>query len=171
MAAPVIQLVVSRWTGVQKSRANYIRALEPGNLTALKDLETMVLGLPHFEVYSTSDTNTAGTVLDLTAQGVTFGDATCRLIIVKAYLSDNDGQGVLETKFLVDGGATPIVPTPDVADADPIIAGLNLASTPTLTPSVSTANVILTAVGITGVPTRWVIHVFVGESVPLAYNP
>lgn len=168
MAAPVIQQVVSRWTGNQKSRSNYLRALEPGNLTALKDLETMVLGLPHFEVYSTSDTNTAGTVLDLTAQGVTFGDATSRVLISKTYVATNVGQGLLESKAIVDGGATPILTT-DFVDADAVTAGL--AAVPTMTPSVSTANVIYTYTGTSALPTRIVLHVWVGESVPLAYNP
>lgn len=168
MAAPVINSVVSRWTGNQLNRSNYIRALETGNLTALKDLETMVLGLPHFEVYSTSDTNTAGTVLDLTAQGVTFGNATARVLIAKTYVADNDGQGLLESKAIVDGGTTPILVT-DSADADPVISGVN--GTPTMVASVSTANVIYTYTGISAVPTRIVMHVWVGELVPLAYNP
>jgi hypothetical protein len=164
----VVQSTVNRWTGNELNRANYLRALEPNSAAALKDLETMVLGLPHFEVYATADTNTSSVLLDLTALGVTFPNATSRLIATRAFIADNDGQGIVEGKTVVDGGSTPIVVT-DSASADPLVSGLG--GTPTLVCSVSTANVILTAVGISAVPTRWVLQVFVGELIPLAYNP
>jgi hypothetical protein len=168
MAAIVVSKTVSRWTGNECNRAGYMRALETGSETARKDLETMVLGLPHFEVYGTTDTNTAASpAIDLTAQGVVFPDGTQRLIVVNARVADNDGQGVIQTKTIVDGGSTPIVVT-DSADADPLIAGVN--GTPTAVISVSTANVILTAVGISAVPVRWLIEIWVGDALPLTYH-
>lgn len=168
MAAMVVQKTVNRWTGRELSPANFRRALEPGDESARKDLETMVLGLPHFEVYATADTNTSSTLIDLTALGVSFPDKTSRIIRTVAYIADNDGQGIVEGKSVVDGGATPILVT-DSASADPLVSGLN--GTPTLVATMATANVTLVAVGISAVPTRWVLHVFVGEAVPLAYNP
>lgn len=126
-----------------------------------------LLGEPDFRVYGTTDTNTAGsTAIDLTAQGVTFPDATQRIIVARARIADNDGMGLVESKSIVDGGSTPIVVT-DSASADPLVSGL--AGTPTLVMSVSTANVILTAVGILDVDCRWVIDVFIGDAIPLAY--
>jgi hypothetical protein len=168
MAAIVVSQTVTRWTGNQTSRAGYMRALEPNSETARKDLETMVLGLPHFEVYGTTDTNTAASVaINLTTQGVTFPDATQRVILARARVADNDGQGIVESKSVVDGGSTPIVVT-DSADADPLVSGLG--GTPTLVMSVSTADVILTAVGISAVPCRWLIEIWVGDALPLAYH-
>lgn len=127
-----------------------------------------LLGQPDFIVYGTTDTNTSGTAINLTSQGVTFPDGTQRLIRTVARIADDNGQGVVEGKVMVDGGATPIVVT-DSASADPIVSGL--AGTPTLVASVSTADVILTAVGITDVDCRWVIEVYVGDAIPLAYIP
>lgn len=168
MAAAVISKTVSRWTGNDKSRATYLRALEPNSAAALKDLETIVLGLPHFEVYFTSDTNTATAVLNLATQGVAFPDGTQRVIISRLRAADVDGQGIVEGKTIVDGGSTPIVVT-DSASADPLVSGLG--GTPTLVASVSTADVIFTHTGITDVDTRNILEVWIGDAVPLAYIP
>lgn len=167
MAAIVVSQTVNRWTGNQKSRAGYMRALEPNNETARKDLETMVLGLPHFEVYGTTDTDTAtSTALDLTALGVTFPDATQRIIYVEASVADVDGQGLLILRGIVDGGATPLLADQDLdVSMDDSLAGAVGA----FALSVATANVILTAEGQTGVDCRWVIRVWVGDLIPLAY--
>lgn len=170
MAAIVIQSLVNRFTGNQKSRANYLRALEPGSLTALKDLETMVLGLPHFEVYGTTDTTTADSdALNLTTQGVTFSNATQRTVYVEASVADNDGQGLLVYQFQVDGGTTPIV-TAVQADSAICLDDSGLAGAPTLDFEVVANAVIIEAVG-TAAPCRWVIKVWVSDEIPLAYNP
>lgn len=168
MAAPVITKTVSRWTGDEVCRASYLKALEQNSATALKLLETLVLGLPHFEITFTSDTNTAGVVLNLTTQGVTFPDGTQRIITTRLRVADNDGQGLIEGKVIVDGGSTPIVVT-DSASADPVVSGLG--GTPTLVASVSTADVVFTHTGITDVDHRSILEVWVGDAVPLAYIP
>jgi hypothetical protein len=164
----VVQKTVNRWTGNELSRAGYLQALEPNSDAARKDLETMLLGLPHFEVYATADTNTSSTILDLTALGVTFPDKTSRFITTRAFVADNDGQGIIESKSVVDGGTTPILVT-DTADSDLLVSGLS--ATPTLVPTMAGNSVTLVAVGLSGVPTRWVVQVFVGDAIPLAYNP
>lgn len=171
MAAIVATVAVNRWTGNEKSRATYLRALEPGSAAALKDLETMVLGLPHFVVTGTTDTNTADSdAIDLTALGVTFPTATQREVLVKAHVADDNGQGLLVYRFHVDGGTTPIV-TAVQADSALNLDDSGLAGAPTLDFEVETANVVIEAVGITDVDVRWYIEVWVGDAIPLAYIP
>ena len=166
MAAAVITKTVSRWTGDEASRASYLKALEQNSATALKLLETLVLGLPHFEISFTTDTNTASVVLNLTTQGVTFPDGTQRIIYSRLRTADNDGMGVVEGKVMVDGGSTPIVVT-DSASADAIVSGLG--ATPTLVASVATADVVFTFTGPADVDHRSILEVWVGDAVPLAY--
>lgn len=169
MAAIVVSSVVNNYLSLSKTSPQRISmALWPtgANASDGAKAQNTLLGGPDFIVHGLTDTNTTGTALDLTAQGVTFPDATQRIIIARARIADDNGQGLVETKAIVDGGATPIVVT-DSADADPLVSGL--AGTPTLVLSVSTANVILTAVGITDVDCRWVIDVYVGDAIPLAY--
>jgi hypothetical protein len=171
MAAIVVSSIVNNYLPLPKSDLSRISmAVWPtgGIPEQCRKAQAILLGEPDFRVHGTTDTNTTGTALDLTAQGVTFPDATQRIIVAKARIADDNGQGLVETKGIVDGGSTPIVVT-DSADADPLVSGL--AGTPTLVMSVSTANVILTAVGITDVDCRWVIDVFVGDAIPLAYIP
>lgn len=169
MTAIVVSKTVSRWTGNELSRAQYLRALEQNNDTARKDLETMVLKMPHFEVYGLTDTNTADSnALDLTAQGVTFPDGTQRIVYVEASVADDNGQGLLVYRFQVDGGSTPIV-TAVQADSAINLDDSGLAGAPTLDFEVATANVVIEAVGIADVDVRWVIRVWVSDAIPLAY--
>lgn len=169
MAAIANLVVTSRWHGHETSRASYLRALETGDETARKMLETMVLGLPHFEVTGTTDTNTADSdALNLSDQGVTFPDATQREILVKAHIADADGMGLLVYRFQVDGGSTPIV-TAVQADSGINLDDSGLGGAPTLDFEVATGEVVLEAVGITDVDCRWHIKVWVGDAVPLAY--
>lgn len=171
MAAMVVQKTVNRWTGNETSRAGYLRALEPGDANALKDLETMVLGMPHFEVYGTTDTNTADSdAINLSTAGVTFPNATQRIVKVEASVADNDGQGLLVYTFQVDGGTTPIVTAVQV-DAALNLDDSGLAGAPTLDFEVVANQVILEAVGISAVPCRWVLRIWVSDAIPLAYNP
>jgi len=171
MAAIVVTRIQNNFLPLDKSSPQRLSmALWPtgGNPGDGAKAQAVLLGSPDFVVYGTTDTNTAGsTAIDLTAQGVTFPDGTQRVIYAVAHIADNDGQGLVESKSIVDGGATPIVVT-DSADADPLVSGLG--GTPTLVLSVSTANVILTAVGISAVPCRWVIDVYIGDALPLAYH-
>lgn len=174
MAAIVVSSITNNYLALPKSSPQRISmAVWPTGGGAGSDdgrkAQQCLLGQPDFIVYGTTDTNTAASpAIDLTAQGVTFPDGTQRIIVAKARVADDNGQGLVETKGIVDGGSTPIVVT-DSADADPLVSGL--AGTPTLVMSVSTANVILTAVGITDVDCRWVIEVYIGDAVPLAYIP
>jgi hypothetical protein len=171
MAAIVVSSITNNFLPIAKTSPQRISlALWPtgGNAGEGAKAQNALLGGPDFIVYGTTDTTTNGTAIDLTAQGVTFPDGTQRIIVAKARIADDNGQGLVETKAIVDGGATPIVVT-DSADADPLVSGL--AGTPTLILSVSTANVILSAVGILDVDCRWVIEVYVGDAIPLAYIP
>lgn len=166
MAAIVVSETVSRWTGKPRSRAAYLGALEPNSAEALKDLETMVLGLPHFEVFGTTDTNTADSdAINLSDQGVTFPDGTQRIIYVEASVADDDGQGLIIGRAIVDGGSTPIV---NDEEADGTLDD-GLAGAPTLDFEVVSNEVIIEAVGIADVDCRWVIRIWVGDAIPLPY--
>ncbi len=166
MAAIVVSQTVNRWTGNTASRASYLRALEPGSAAALKDLETMVLGLPHFEVFGLTDTNTADSdAINLTDLGVKFDDGTQRNIYVEASCADNDGQGLLICRATVDGGATPII-------SDESVDGTlddGLAGAPSIDFEVVSDEVIIEAVGVLDVDIRWVIRIWVSDPIPLAY--
>jgi hypothetical protein len=169
MAAIVVSETLSRWTGRTKDRAGYLRALEPNDEAARKDLETMVLGMPHFEVKGTTDTNTSASVaLNLTAQGVTFPADTQRLLYVEAYVADDNGSGVVIGRALIRGGATPVVADEqlDVTLDDDLSAA---TSAPTLDFQVNTADVVIEAIGDADVDARWHIKVWVGELIPLAF--
>lgn len=165
MAAFVVTETVNRWHGFETSRANYLRALEMGDETARKMLETMVLKLPHFEVKGTTDTNTDTTFLDLTAQGVSFPDGTQRQIYIEASASDNDGHGLALSRGIIDGGATPIASdfSVDVSLDDGLAGAIDVDI------EVSTANVVLQVTGISATNMRWHIKVWVYDPIPLAY--
>jgi hypothetical protein len=172
MAAIVVTQVVNNYLPLAKSNPQRISlALWPngGNAGDGAKAQNALLGQPDFVVYGTTDTNTTGTALDLTAQGVTFPDATMRTIRVEASIADNDGMGLLAYIFHVDGGSTPIGTTTD-ADGALVLEDGGLNGAPTMALDVSTANVILVALGISGVPCRWVIKVWVDDLVPLAYH-
>lgn len=170
MAAIVVSSITNNYLPLPKSSPQRISmAVWPTSSVGedCRKAQAGLLGQPDFIVEGTTDTSTGtSTAIDLTAQGVTFPDGTQRIVRAIARVADNDGQGLIESKSIVDGGATPIVVT-DSASADPLVSGLG--GTPTLTLSVSTANVILTAVGILDVDCRWVIEVYVGDAIPLAY--
>lgn len=170
MAAIVVTQTINRWHGQNTDAAAYDRAKARDSDTSRKMLETMVLGLPHFEVYGTTDTNTADSdAIDLTALGVDFPTATQRVIYVEASVADVDGMGLLVYRFQVDGGTTPIV-TAVQADSAINLDDSGLGGAPTLDFEVETANVVLEAVGISAVPCRWVIKIWVGDLIPLAYH-
>lgn len=168
MAAIVVSKTVNRWTGNHASPAAFRRALEPGDENARKDLETMVLGLPHFEVHGLTDTNTADSdAINLSDLGVLFPDATQVNLYVEAAVADNDGQGLLICRATVDGGATPII-------SDESVDGTlddGLAGAPSLDFEVVSNEVIIEAVGVLDVDMRWVIRIWVGDPIPLAYIP
>lgn len=163
-------VVENRWTGRTKDRAGYLRALEPGDATARKDLETMVLGLPHFVVTGTTDTNTADSdAINLSDMGVTFPAATMRHIRVRAYVSQGSETGFIEHVAAISGadGTTP--------EVDGQVALVNLTDAvdatndPAIDVEVAANEVIIEAVGDTTVNTRWYIEVYVGEIIPLAF--
>lgn len=127
-----------------------------------------VLGRPQFVVYGTTDTNTAGsTAINLTTSGVTFPDATQRVLRAVAHVADNDGQGLITTTAVIDGGTTPIIADESIDQS----LDDGLAGAPTISFDLSGNDVIVTAVGITDVDCRWVIDVFVEDLVSLAYIP
>lgn len=170
MAAIVVSKTVSRWTGHEKSRASYLSALAPNDETARKDLETMVLGLPHFEVYGTTDTNTATSVaLNLSDQGVTFPAGTQRNVLVRAYVAQAAETGFIEYEATVNGadGTTPEV------DGSTLIANqtdaVDATADPGITVVVTSNEVLVNASGDTDVDTRWVIHVWVTDAIPLPF--
>lgn len=177
MAAIVVSQTINRWTGNEKSAAAYRAAIEPNSEAARKDLETMLLGLPHFEVYGTTDTNTDGVAINLNDAGVTFPDGTHRVIKVVAHVADVDGQGIVTARAVVDGGATPIVTVVQdtqetvasgVGKSSETITG-GLGGIPTLDIDEVSNEVEVQALGISGVDCRWVIHVWVSDAIPLAY--
>src|SRR5690606_26234481 len=144
-------------------------ALEPGNETARKDLETMVLGLPHFEVYGTTDTDTADSdAINLSDQGVTFPAATQRTITVEAFVAQAAETGYIKYVATVNGadGTTP--------EVDGAVALVNLTDAvdatqdPFILVEVTSNKVIVNVEGDTNVDTRWVLHVYVSDAVPLA---
>ena len=170
MAAIDVSQVVSRWTGDEKNRSNYLRALELGNETARKNLETMVLGLPHFEVYGTTDTSTATSVaLNLSDEGVTFPAATQRNVVVKAWCAQAAETGYIEHIATVSGadGTTPEV------DGSTLVANqtdnIDTSADPAITVVVTSNEVLVNAVGDADVDTRWPIHVFVTDALPLPF--
>jgi hypothetical protein len=160
--------IVNRWHGHETSRAAYKRALEDGNTEAQKMLETMVLGLPHFEVRGTTDTNTADSdAINLSDLGVVFGDAKQVNLYVEASVADDNGQGLLICRASIDGGSTPIV-------SDESVDGTlddGLAGAPSIDFEVVSDEVIIEAVGVLDVDLRWVIKIWVSDPIPLAYIP
>lgn len=154
-------------TGLQPNATEVALGITAGEI-ASQALQLALDGYVSIVQNGTADTNTSSPTYDYTARGVTTPDATTRVIETFCYIADNDGQGIVHGTAQVDGGSTPIVVT-DSADADPLVSGLG--GTPTAVISVSTANVILTTVGISAVPTRWIIEHRIFPAQRLAYNP
>lgn len=171
MAAIVVTQLISRWTGNEKSRAAYLRALEPGDLTALKDLETMVLDLPHFEIYGTTDTNTADSdAINLNDQGVTFPAGFKRLIEVHAFVADGSTTAYRKAQALITGGTTPVIEGELVVGNDTVDTNPDfITATPVVTFDfeVVSDEVIIEAVGESSDVVTWVIHVFVSDLIRL----
>ena len=170
MAAIVVSSVVNNYLPLPKDSPTRISmAVWP---TGGPDAETCrraqmgLLGQPDFIVHGLTDTDTADSdAINLSDYGVTFPDGTQREITVKARVADNDGQGLLICRAVVDGGATPII-------SDEAVDGTlddGLAGAPSIDFEVVSNEVIIEAVGHTDVDMRWVIEVYVSDAIPLAY--
>ena len=170
MAAIVVTKVVDNWLPLPKSSPQRISmAVWPtglGNAEDARKAQQQLLGQPDFIVEGTTDTSDADSdAINLSDQGVTFPDGTQRTLYVEASVADNDGQGLIIGRAVIDGGATPIV-------SDESVDGTlddGLAGAPSLDFEVVSNEVIIEAVGITDVDCRWVIRVWVSDAIPLAY--
>lgn len=122
-----------------------------------------VLGEPDYKIAATTTTNDTGTVIDLTAEGVTFPADTIRVVRTRTYargdISDVD-KAYHETITAILGGDTPVV-----VEASNIDEHGEATYDGATAVSVSTANVIVTVTGVTSVATNWQVHVFVDELV------
>lgn len=172
MAAIVVTQTINRWHGQNTDAAAYDRAKARDGDTSRKMLETMVLGLPHFEVYGTTDTDTADSdAINLSDLGVTFAAATQRTITVEAFVSQAAETGYIKHVATVNGadGTTP--------EVDGQVALVNLTDAvdatqdPFILVEVTSNEVIVNVEGDTDVDTRWVLHIYVSDAVPLAFIP
>jgi hypothetical protein len=122
-----------------------------------------VLGEPDYKITATTTTNDTGTVVDLTAQGVTFPADTIRVVRTRTYargdISDVD-KAYHETITAILGGTTPVV-----VEASNIDEHGEATYDGATAVSVSTNNVIVTVTGVTSVATNWEVHVFVDDLV------
>lgn len=160
-----ITVIANRYVNRSKDRSSYLEALEPGNSTAQKMLERLVLNMPDFEATGTTDTNTATSpILNLTDLGVPFATAeTGRVIIVESYTADDNGYGFQKNIALVRGhGTTPVVE----GQAQPVDLAEGAEE---MTVAVQSNKVVVNCVGITGDNVRWYVKVWVGDAFPLAF--
>lgn len=122
-----------------------------------------VLGEPDWKVTATTTTNDTGTVLDLTAEGVTFPADTIRVIRTRTYargdISDVD-KAYHETITAILGGTTPVVV--EASNIDEHGEATYDGATAVL---LATNNVVVQITGVTSIATNWEIHVFVDDLV------
>jgi hypothetical protein len=122
-----------------------------------------VLGEPDWKVTATTTTNDTGTVLDLTAEGVTFPADTIRVIRTRTFargdISDVD-KAYHETVTAILGGTTPVVV--EASNIDEHGEATYDGATGVI---VSTNNVVVQITGVTSVATNWEIHTFVDDLV------
>jgi len=154
--------------GLQPTAAETTLGITAGSI-AQQALALALDGYVEFNFTMAADTNTAGVVNLTTTLGVDFLTAsTSRRIDVECFVAADVDKGFVQEKLLVAGAATPIVYrflqgfTADAAAAaNARAAGAGDWSVALLGAStvlsVSTADVILTLLGITNIDTTWVV--------------
>ncbi len=174
-------LSIAQSGGLQPTAAETALGITAGSI-ADQALQLALDGYVEFTFTMAADTNTAG-VFNLTTRGVDFLTTSCsRRVDVEAFVAADVDKGLVKEELLVACAATPIVYrllqgfTADAAAAaNARAAGAGDWSVALLgasnVVSVSTADVILTLLGITNIDTTWYVRVRVYPKVAHALVP
>jgi len=146
-----------------------------GNLAAVN--MTLPLGRgANFRVRGRTTAAETGTILDLTAQGVTFPAGFFRIVEYECFVSgaSADETGYLKRIAAVSGGTTPllrVIQNGATAGVDQVqfnaVAGAGLAATPLSVVAMATNNVTITVTSAEAEILNWAVNCRVHKAQPL----